>query len=169
VINPPLGRGTGDLDLNAVDKNAPAPPVAAAAPLVPGTIQLGKYSAPPPTAAALPTYTYIFAHGAFQMLGTRVDALVSMSTPPQFPDPGTLNVYRAILSYHGTYTDPTSGIHGYLYYGDFGPPMNERRWFLFGDRTAFISQADGQPLRYILYYNSSGQKRYQTLASYIVP
>ena len=153
----------GAVDRSAVPLGANAAPVAAAPAINQGAV------AAPLGPVAYPTYSFMFAHGAFQLQGPKIDALVRMSTPANFPNQGSIDVYRAELTYYGVYTDPATQVRGYLYYGDFGPPMNERRWFLFGDRDVARNQQDGMPLRNIIYYNSQGVRRYQTLATYITP
>ncbi len=160
----PQGVNPGNLDLGAIQRDAPA--FGAEAPRLAPAPQM----APPAGFVPTPSFGYIHQFGSFQVTRTTVDAMFMLSAVLPFPDGRrSVDFYRATLTYDGRYTDPGSGITGYLYSAQVGAPVNDRRFFLFGDRNLNIADPSSNGTRWVIYYNGRGERTYFTTARFYMP
>lgn len=175
---PPAAPGNitpGALNLNAVDRNArpfaPEAP-ALAAPSAVTSAQGQTFSIAPSLVggAATPAYGYIHQFGSFQITTTTAEGMFMLSARRPFPDNRrSVDFYHAGLSYVGRYVDPATGISGYLYEATLGAPVNDKRFFLFGDQNLNIADGDSNGVRWVVYYNSGGQRVFSTTARFYRP
>ena len=165
----------GNLNLDAVDRNArafegDAPRLAA--PKVVRSQEGGEYALAPSIVGSLPTpaYGYIHQFGSFQVTKTTAEGMLMLSATLPFPDGRrTVDFYHASLTYVGKYVEPGTGISGYLYVTDIGPPVNDKRYILFGDRTLNIQDPNSNGVRWMVYYNGQGVRVYYTAARFYMP
>lgn len=156
----PQGVNPGNLDLNAIQRDAPA--FGAEAPRL----------RPAPQAGVVPTPSFGYTHqfGSFQIMPASVDAMFMLSANLPFPDGRrSVDFYRATLTYDGKFTDPGSGITGYLYSTQVGAPVNDRRFFLFGDRNLNVADLNSNGTRWVIYYNGRGDRTFFTTARFYMP
>jgi len=159
----------GNLDLNAIDRQAPptglgGPALRQQAPAPAAAVVAGS-----PVPVATPGYGYIHQFGSFQIMGTSAEGMFMLSANLPFPDGRrSVDFYRARLNYVGRYVDP-SGISGYIYETQVGGPVNDKRYFLFGDQDLNIADGDSNGIRWIVYYNGKGSRTYSTTARFYKP
>ncbi len=150
----PQGVTPGDIDLGKIDKTTAAP------------------QAPTPAAGAPPTpaFGYIHQFGSFQVMGDTAEAMLMLSATLPPPDGRrTVDFYHATLRYVGRHTEPSTGITGFLYVTDIGPPVDDQRYILFGDRNLNIQDPQSNGVRWVVYYNSAGKRTYYTTARFYRP
>jgi len=165
----------GNMDLNAIDRQAPAfqaDATALPAPVVVTSPSGASVSLPPSLLGprAMPGFGYIHQFGAFQINTTTAEGMFMLSANLPFPDGRrSVDFYHARLSYVGKYTDPGTGISGYVYETQVGGPVNDKRFFLFGDQNLNIADGDSNGIRWIVYYNGQGNRTYATTARFYRP
>jgi hypothetical protein len=171
----PQSARPGNLKLDAVDRNAPAFESDApklAAPKMVRSQEGGAFALAPSIVGSLPTpaYGYIHQFGAFQVTKTTAEGMFMLSATLPFPDGRrTVDFYHASLSYVGKYVEPGTGISGYLYVTDIGPPVNDKRYVLFGDRNLSIQDPNSNGVRWMVYYNGQGVRVYHNTARFYMP
>jgi hypothetical protein len=126
--------------------------------------------APAMTAAPTPHFGYIHQFGSFEISPAYVDTMFMLTANLPFPDGRrSVDFYHATLGFEGRYTDPASGISGYVYSAAIGPPVNDRRYFLFGDRNLNVADPNSNGTRWVIYYNGAGKQTFATTARFYMP
>jgi len=131
-----------------------------------------SFSLAPSLVGSLPTpaYGYIHQFGAFQITATTAEGMFMLGHQGNFPHSEyTVDFYHAGLTYVGRYTDPDTNISGFLYETEVGPPIEDKRFFLFGDQNLKVTDPHSNGVRWIVYYNSKGDRTYSTTARFYRP
>lgn len=165
----------GNLDLNAVDRNARAFAPEAPALAVPSVVrspQGRSFPVAPSVVGGLPTpaYGYIHQFGSFQITTTTAEGMFMLGAKLPFPDNRrSVDFYHALLTYVGRYVDPATRISGYLYEADLGPPVADKRYFLFGDQNLAVRDPESNGVRWVVYFNGAGARVFTTTARFYRP
>lgn len=160
----------GNLDLNAIDRQAAptefgAPASRALAPQAP----VAAAPVPLPGGGAQPGFGYIHQFGAFKITGFTAEGMFMLGANLPFPDGRrSVDFYQARLNYVGRFVD-SSGISGHIYEAQVGGPVNDRRYFLFGDQDLNVVDNDSNGTRWVIYYNSRGQRTFSSTARFYKP
>ncbi|MHC5540352.1 hypothetical protein ACYOEI_19195 [Singulisphaera rosea] len=171
----PAGIVPGNLDLNSVDRNAPPFVKEAGALVAPAEVKTEQGKTVTVTrsiveSVSTPAYGYIHQFGSFQITSSTAEGMFMLSAQLPFPDNRrSVDFYHAALSYVGKFTDPTTGITGYLYQTTIGAPVNDTRFFLFGDSNLNFADPDSNGVRWMVYYNGQGQRTFSTTARFYRP
>lgn len=164
----------GDLDLGRVNKDAAPFPEDSQRMAAPATVDFDQntFSVSPSLVGSVPVpaYGYIHQYGAFQITRSTAEGMFMLSANLPFPDGRrTVDFYHAPLTFFGKHVDRSTGISGYVYFADIGAPVNDRRYFLFGDRNLNVNDPNSNGVRWVVYYNSNGKRTYHTTARFYRP
>lgn len=123
------------------------------------------------SAKAVPVYGYIdtLGYGSFQITRSSAEGMFMLSSKLPFPDSRrSVDFYHAMLKLTGSYVEPGTGLTGFIYETELGPPINEKRYFFFGD-TDIGKDPNSNGIRKIIYYDKSGRKLYDSNARFYRP